>query len=79
MLQRRGRGFLQSLLGDLEIPQPVDERRQHPRPIGAEDTIKRLADTLAYGWPFGSPASQIGRTSTAPLAAVGCFAASSSA
>jgi hypothetical protein len=51
VLQRRRGGLLQRLLGELEIPQPVDERRQHPRPIGKEDAPERLAGRLGYGAP----------------------------
>ena len=66
-LHRSGEGFLQRLLGEIEVAEEADERRQNAPGLGAVDGLDRLA--------YGRGGSQIGRTSIEPQRTEGIRAA----
>lgn len=88
MLQRGDEGFLDRLLGEIEVTELADEGREGPAGLLAEDTIDFGARIRRVGGlgglrvddrPGQMDCSQIGRTSIEPCSAPGIFAASSRA
>ena len=84
-LERRNEGVGKRLLGEVEVPQGPDQRRQDPPGFLAERPLDVLADRVGGQAVAPAPAtsespmSRSGRTSTEPYAAPGQRAAASSA
>ncbi len=72
LLDRRGEGVVERLLGEVEVAEEADQRREHAARLGPVDGVHRLADPVRrvrIHWGLGisgAPASQMGRTSTLP-------------
>ena len=71
---------MQRLLGEVEIAEEADERREHAARLGAVDALDRLAgarDVLASSTRRSAAQenSMIGRTSMLPVFAEGILAA----
>src|SRR5262249_6974276 len=80
-LHRGGDRVGRHLLGQIQVPQPADERGEQPAPLLTEHRLYSAGRLHARSWSYrcGSSKTRTGLTSTEPRLAVGLFAAQSSA